>query len=582
MAAVRTHLGIVQFHALFAFVRIRPCAGSCMPQASPDHVDPGRETVASREGYSSPVLRHLVLRIILPMLLVCLALFCLLTYDASTQYPGSSPQLATALWRNGILLLAGLAAVAISGWWIAMRAIKPITELTHAIERIGEGEEVRLEVERGEILGRLQRGVNEASQALARSRNRMESELGRTSVELADKNARLEAASQSRSRFLAAASHDLRQPLYALTLFSSALRAGETDPTKLTRVLRIEECVASLDQLFSELLDLSRLEAGVMHAAMCDVRVDDVFDEVSRNFRIMAESRGLRLIVRKTDAWVRTDRTMLGRILNNLVSNALRYTDTGGVLLGVRHQDSGRVRIDVWDSGRGIAQEHQQRVFDEFYQVARNSDHQGERQRGLGLGLATVQKLAKLVDCQVQLASWPERGTRISILLAPASAAPTSRIPEQVDIPLDISGLRVLVVDDEPNILEGLRALLEQWGCDIRAAESEAQALELLSGWDHAPDLVISDLRLREGRSGVDVLRAVARHYGQDPQKPGFARLLVTGETRSDRIGEIAASRIPVLFKPVSPQKLREAMLASVFAARAHQPPETTHPGGGR
>jgi signal transduction histidine kinase len=535
-----------------------------VPQLSPE-----RDASASRNGYSPPVLRHLALRIILPMVLVSVALFCMLAFDVGKVYPASSPQLAEVLWRNGLLLLVGLAMVMVSGWLIAKRAIKPITELTHAIERIGEGEEVRLEVDRGEILGRLQRGVNEASQALARSRNRMESELGRTSVELADKNARLEAASQSRARFLAAASHDLRQPLYALTLFSSALRAGETDPNKLTRVLRIEECVASLDQLFSELLDLSRLEAGVMHAAMSDVRLDDVFDEVSRNFRIMAESRGLRLIVRKTDAWVRTDRTMLARILNNLVSNALRYTDEGGVLLGVRHQDSGQVRIDVWDSGRGIAPEHQQRVFDEFYQVARNPEHQGEHQRGLGLGLATVRKLAELVDCQVQLASWPQRGTRISVSLAQASPATASRVPEQTDIPLDISGLRVLVVDDGPTILEGLRALLQEWGCDIRAAESEAQAIEMLSDWERAPDLAISDLRLREGRSGVDVLRAVARHYGQDPQKPGFARLLVTGETRSDRIGEIAASRIPVLFKPVSPQKLREAMLASVFAARA-------------
>lgn len=540
-----------------------------MPQASPDRDNPDGEAAASRDGYSPPVLRHLVLRIILPMLLVSFALFGLLTYDASRLYPASSPLFSAALWRCGSLLLLGLIVTLVSGWWVARRVIKPISELTSAIERIGEGKEVRLEVERSEILGRLQRGVNEASQALARSRNRMESELGRTSVELADKNARLEAASHSRSRFLAAASHDLRQPLYALTLFSSALRAGETDPTKLTRVSRIEECVASLDQLFSELLDLSRLEAGVMHAAMSDVRVEDVFAEVSRNFRIMAESRGLRLIVRKTDAWVRTDRTMLARILNNLVSNALRYTDEGGVLLGVRHQDSGKVRIDVWDSGRGIALEHQQLVFDEFYQVAANNQHQGERQRGLGLGLATVQKLAELVDCEVQLASWPQRGTRVSVLLAPASCASAVPLCEPDDIPLDISGLRVLVIDDEPNILEGLRTLLEQWGCDIRAAESEAQALERVSSWEVAPDLVISDLRLREGRSGVDVLRAIARHYGQDPQRPGFARLLVTGETRSDRIGEIAASRIPVLFKPVSPQKLREAMLASVFAARA-------------
>ena len=547
-------------------------AGFRVPQPSPH-----RETNAARNGYSPPVMRTLALRIILPMLLVYVGLLALLAYEASSLYPARSPDLSTALWRCGGLLLLGFAIVVGSGWWIAFRATRPITELTHAIERLGEGKEVRLDVERGKILGRLQRGVNDASQALARSRNRMESELGRTSVELADKNARLEAASQSRSRFLAAASHDLRQPLYALTLFSSALRAGETDPTKITRVLHIEECVASLDQLFSELLDLSRLEAGVMHAAVSDVRLDDVFDEVSRNFRIAAESRGLRLIVRKTDVWVRSDRTMLARILNNLVSNALRYTDEGGVLLGVRRQDSGQVRIDVWDTGRGIELEHQQRVFDEFYQVARSNDHQGERQRGLGLGLATVKKLAEMVDCEVRLASWPQRGTRVSILLAPASEASTSRLPEQMDIPLDISGLRVLVVDDEPAILEGLRALLEEWGCEVRVAENETQALAMASGWERAPDLVISDLRLREGRSGVDVLRAVARHYGQDPQHPGFARLLVTGETRSDRIGEIAASGIPVLFKPVSPQKLREAMLASVFASRAN--PDASHAG---
>ena len=536
-----------------------------------------------RHAYRPPVLRQLALRVILPMAAVTLVLFALLAWEAMRVFPPGSTGFATALLRNGTLLLAALALVVASGWLVASRAVRPIAELTEAIERIGRGEAVRLQIDRGEILGRLQRGVNEASQALARSRNRMESELGRTAVELSDKNAKLEAASQSRARFLAAASHDLRQPLYALTLFSSALRAGETDPAKLTRVLHIEECVASLDHLFSELLDLSRLETGSVHAAMADVRLDEVFDEVSRNFRMLAESRGLRLIVRKTDAWVRADRTMLTRILNNLVSNALRYTDEGGVLVGVRHQASGQVRIDVWDTGHGIAPEHQTRVFEEFYQVSHEHAHPGERQRGLGLGLATVRKLAELVGCRISLASTPERGTVVSLSLASGTPSAQAVVQESPDLPLDVSGLRVLVVDDEVSILEGLRALLAEWGCEIRAAENEAAALQAVAGWPRAPDLVISDLRLREGRSGVEVLRAVARHYGQDPQRPTFARLLVTGETRSDRIGEIAASRIPVLFKPVSPPKLREAMLASVFAARAmrieHLRADLTNPG---
>ena len=511
------------------------------------------------------------------MLLVTLVLFALLGYDYTRIHAQAPDQLAAALWRTGLLLATGLALVLVSAWLIAVRALDPIAELTEAIELIGRGDQARLQIDRGEILGRLQRGVNEASLALARSRNRMESELGRTSVELADKNAKLESASQSRARFLAAASHDLRQPLYALTLFSSALRAGETDPTRLTRVMHIEECVSSLDQLFSELLDLSRLETGAVHATINDVRLDDVFDEVSRNFRILAESRGLRLIVRKTDAWVRTDRTMLARVLNNLVSNALRYTHEGGVLVGVRHQDSGRIRIEVRDTGIGIEPEHQQQVFEEFYQVARGHDMQGERQRGLGLGLATVRKLADLLDCPLQLSSRPNRGTLVSLSLAAAEGGSRRLANIPADLPLDVSGLRVLVVDDEPSILEGLRALLHEWGCDIRAAESEAAAVAAIACWPQPPDLVITDLRLREGRSGVEVLRAVARHYGQDPQSPQFARLLVTGETRSDRLSEIAASRIPVLFKPVSPQRLREAMLAAVFAVQtAHDDTEQT------
>ena len=516
----------------------------------------------------SALLRLWAVRVVIPLSLAVTVAFCLLAYAAKLALPNDGAALLSILWRIGALLLLALAVVAAIGWSIAVRASRPVMTLTDAIESLGRGEQVRLQVDDDALLGRLQRGVNDASQALADARNRMQSELGRTAIELADKNTRLEAASQSRARFLAAASHDLRQPLYALTLFSSALRAGETDPDKLTRVMHIEECVSSLDQLFSELLDLSRLEAGVMHAAIGDVRLDDVFDEVSRNFRILAESRGLRLIVRKTDAWVRTDRTMLARILNNLVSNALRYTDEGGVLVGVRHQHNGQVRIDVWDTGSGIAPEHQVQVFDEFYQVSACGDDGGERKRGLGLGLSTVRRLAELVACEVRLASRPRRGTLVSIVLD-SSLAGASAADEPADIPLDISGLRVLVVDDEVSILEGLRALLAEWGCDIRAAENEATALAALSGWTRPPDLVISDLRLREGRSGVDVLRAVARHYGQDPQQPAFARLLVTGETRSDRIGEIAASRIPVLFKPVSPPKLREAMLASVFAASA-------------
>ncbi len=516
--------------------------------------------------YRASLLRQWTLRVVVPLALATVIAFALLAYAA---WPEGAPPLA--LWRGGLLLLAALAWVVALSWGIAVRVAKPLAELTEAVERLGRGERVFLQpVSQGGAIARLQIGINQASQTLASARNRMQSELGRTSIELADKHAKLEAASRARSRLLAAASHDLRQPLYALTLFSSTLRAGETDPTRLERIRHIEECAASLDQLFSELLDLSRLEAGSMRAQPAAVRLDEVFDEASRNFRMLAESRGLRLVVRKTDAWVYCDRTMLARILNNLISNVLRYTDSGGVLVGVRHQASGQVRIDVWDTGCGIAPEHQQRVFEEFYQVRSPAGRTGEGARGLGLGLATVRRLADLIGGRIALASRPGKGTRVALWLD--ACLPAQRIPAPaLDAPLDISGLRVLAIDDEPGILQGLRTLLAEWGCDVRAAASPAEALEQLRGWFGPPDLVISDLHLGDGPDGLEALQAIARQLGEDPHRPGFARLLVTGETRRDRVDAIAARQVPVLFKPVPPQRLREAMLAAVLAVRARR-----------
>lgn len=483
-----------------------------------------------------------------------------------------------AVWLNVLLALgASLAGVALAAGWAARRISAPIRRLARAVDRLGAGEEAHVAIEGAAEVRRLQHGFNATAHALAEGRRLLQSRIETATAELARKNAQLEVASQAKTRLLAAASHDLRQPLYALTLFSSTLRAGETDPARLERIRHIEECAASLDQLFSELLDLSRLEAGSMRAQPIAVRLDEVFDEASRNFRMLAESRGLRLVLRKTGAWVHCDRTMLGRILNNLISNALRYTDSGGVLVGVRHQASGQVRIDVWDTGCGIAPEHQQRVFEEFYQVRTPAGRTGEGARGLGLGLATVRRLVDLVGGRIALASRPGKGTRVALWLdacTPAQRTP----PPALDVPLDISGLRVLAIDDEPGILQGLRTLLAEWGCDVRAAASPAEALEQLRGWFGPPDLVISDLHLGDGPDGLEALQAIARQLGEDPQRPGFARLLLTGETRRDRLDAIAARQIPVLFKPVQPQRLREAMLAAVLAARARRDtPLTEH-----
>jgi signal transduction histidine kinase len=466
--------------------------------------------------------------------------------------------------RNAIIALAvSLFIAVVIGWQAARWISAPLRRLAGAVHQLGRGDgRVEVAITDQTEIGELQRGFNSAAAALFDMQRGMEREIEQATTELARKNSALEAASVAKARFLAAASHDLRQPLYALTLFSSALAVDEHDPVRLDRIAHIQECVQALDHLFSELLDLSRLETGAMQVEISEFPLDNVFDEVSRNFRMIAEQHDLRLQVRPTRLWVRSDRSMLARILNNLVSNALRYTHEGGVLLGVRRGPAGTVRVDVWDTGVGIDAEHQTRVFDEFYRVEQHADLERDdgQRRGLGLGLATVQRLAELLDLHVRLRSRVHRGTVFSFLLP---LVPTQLVIEhrREPPPMDVSGMRVLVIDDEPAILSGIRYLLKSWGCDVAIAEDRTQALEAVNEWPVPPDIVISDLRLRDGESGLDVLAALDHYYTGKIDRP-FARLLITGETRSDRLREIMAAKIPVLYKPVSPEQLREAIMA--------------------
>jgi signal transduction histidine kinase/CheY-like chemotaxis protein len=473
--------------------------------------------------------------------------------------------------RNAIIALAiSLFFAVVIGWQAARWISAPLRRLARAVHELGRGDRgVAVEISDQTEIGELQRGFNSAALALFDMQRGMEREIEQATIQLAHKNSALEAASVAKARFLAAASHDLRQPLYALTLFSSALAVDENDPVRLDRIAHIQECVQALDHLFSELLDLSRLETGAMQVEISEFPLDNVFDEVSRNFRMIAEQHDLRLLVRTTRQWVRSDRSMLARILNNLVSNALRYTHEGGVLVGARRGPGGTLRVDVWDTGVGIEAENQTRVFDEFYRVEQHADQERDdgQRRGLGLGLATVQRLAELLDIRVVLKSRPGRGTLFSFLL-PLVATQQVLEKRREQPVLDVSGMRVLVIDDEPAILSGIRYLLKSWGCDVATAEDRAQALEAVDEWSMPPDLVISDLRLRDGESGLDVLAALDHHFEGSTGHP-FPRLLITGETRSDRLREIMAAKIPVLYKPVSPEQLREAMMAIWTSSRA-------------
>jgi len=479
-----------------------------------------------------------------------------------------------SVWLNVALVLAmSLLGVGLAGWWAARRISEPIRALGEAVDRLGAGEAASVAIEGTSEVRHLQHGFNQAARALAESHRLLQSRINEATAELARKNQLLEVASQAKTRLLAAASHDLRQPLHALTLFSDGLANGETDPVKLQRIGHIRECVDSLDRLFSELLNLSQLDAGVLQPQWADFPLDRLFDEISRNFRPVAEQQGLRLVVRKTELWVRCDYVMLSRILNNLVSNSLRHTVEGGVLIGARARGKG-VRIDVVDTGVGIAAHHQARVFEEFYQVepASRSNTPGGA-RGMGLGLATVQRLAELLNTRVELSSRLHKGTcvRVQVRAAPAALpAPVAPAPAAASADDESNGdsladLRILVIDDERTILEGLSVVLSNWGATVLAAQTRAEALALADHWDTPPDVVVSDLLLQGGDNGLDVIAALERH--PNGIGAGTARLLVTGETKPDRLREVAAAGIAVLYKPVSPRVLRQAIQAQRAAA---------------
>jgi signal transduction histidine kinase/ActR/RegA family two-component response regulator len=468
-----------------------------------------------------------------------------------------------------VALLLSLLVAGVIGWQAARWISAPLRHLAGAVHQLGRGDRrVTVAVTDRTEIGKLQQGFNHAAAALYDIQQGMQQQIEQATQELARKNAALEAASVARSRFLAAASHDLRQPLYALTLFSSALAVDEHDPQRLDRITHIQECVQSLDHLFSELLDLSRLETGAVQVEISEFPLGQVLAEISRNFDMVAEQRGLKLAIHPTRLWVRSDRIMLTRMLNNLVGNALRFTHRGGALVGARRDGDDRVRIEVWDTGSGIAPEHLTSVFDEFYRIDDHLDAglDDGSHSGLGLGLATVQRLAELLDTEVLVNSRLGDGSVFHFLL-PIAAARSELLEVDDGTTTDLAGMRVLVLDDDPAILSGIRFLLRSWGCEVEVAEDRLQAFAAIENWPGPADIVISDLHLRAGERGLDVFAALDRHYQRDGGAP-FARLLVTGETRIDRLREIIAAKIPLLHKPLSPQQLRTAMMSARSAAR--------------
>ena len=373
-------------------------------------------------------------------------------------------------------------------------------------------------------------------------------------IRLAQTQAAREQAEQAniaKSRFFAAASHDLRQPLHSLGLFASALDEHLTAAPAREIARSVRASIHSLESLFDSLLDLSRLDAGVVSVEPRNVGLQSVFDRLAHEFHAEAVERELRLRFVPTRAVVRTDPMLLERILINLVSNAMRYTARGGVAIGVRRHGR-RAAIAVCDTGVGIPADKQDLVFEEFFQV---SNPGRDRRRGLGLGLAIVQRLARLLDHPLRLRSVPGRGSCFTIELPFADGPADAPLEEAAMIDDDaLLGVRVLVVDDDVMVREGTVALLHQWRALPRTAASSAEACAAIAE-GFVPVLMIVDLRLGEAQDGIEVINSLRQRLGR-----ATPALLVSGDTGAAELLRVRASGIPLLTKPVAPAKLRSML----------------------
>lgn len=376
------------------------------------------------------------------------------------------------------------------------------------------------------------------------------------SAELA--RARAEEANRSKSRFFAAANHDLRQPLHSLGLFATALRNGNPDESSRKFIDQILQCTESLEQLFDNLLDISRLDAGQVEVKRELVPANTVLDRLRSTFATSAQDKGLVLKVRRSKLLLNTDPTLLFRVLSNFVSNAIRYTDQGSVLVACRRRGNA-VFIEVWDSGIGIAPEQHERVFEEFYQL---NNPERDRSRGLGLGLASVKRIANLLEHPLRLRSIPHKGSRFTIEVPLADPLRVQNISATIEqkVPNLLGGKLIMVIDDEASVRLGMQSLLESWGCKCVTGVDGAEAFKALQ--NRKPDFIIADLRLRGELNGIDVIHDLRTRLGDS-----IPAVLISGDTAAEQLRKVSAAGLTMMHKPLKAVRLR-ALLNHEFAGR--------------
>lgn len=473
--------------------------------------------------------------------------------------------------KKEVLLFSSLATMLILAVtflvasWAARRITFPIMDMTRAVGDIGSGAlDTRVPSKSGIYeLNDLASGINRMAERLKFDRETLKSRIAEATTELRMKKEEAENASRDKSRFLAAASHDLRQPIHALGLFIGQLRGKVNTPAQIRIVAQIEESADAFLDLLSGLLDISKLDAGIVLPQLRPFQINMLLNRMAQEYDPVARDKDIRLRVRSTGAEVLSDPMLLERILFNLLNNALRYTPRHGRVLVACRRRGDNLRIEVRDNGIGIPPADQKDIFREFVQL---SNAERDRGKGLGLGLAIVERLSRLLDHPNSLRSMPGKGSvfAVDVPLKTASADSADRLADNSPLvehrdshrgiaPANLEGVSILLVDDDELVRTSTAGMLMEWGCEVRAAASQQEARERYSGQDF--DLLICDYRLPDG-TGLEVIVWV-----ESVCKRHVPAILISGDTALEVLQKVSANGCHLLHKPVRPAKLRSLAL---------------------
>lgn len=473
-------------------------------------------------------------------------------------YVELSTESLAASKRAFLLLSAGaVATVSVIGLLLALAIsrgiVGPLRQMANMVTRIGGGDLTARAPELGDSdLGRLGHGLNEMAWQLQTAQSEMTKRIESATYEMAQGKAEAERANRDKSRFLAAASHDLRQPMHALGMFMELLTGKQHDPETQKLVGRVGQSVSAMGALLDALLDISRLDAGKVVPALTAINASDLILRIASDFEGECDKRGLRFWTHAQPLWVMSDPTLLERIIRNLLNNAVRYTERGTVMLAARRRGNA-LRIEVRDTGIGISEEDQGRIFEEFTQLA---NPERNREKGLGLGLSIVRRQAALLGHPMGLRSCKGHGATFWIEVPITAPQLPKSVPAEFGIS-NMAGRVIAVLDDDELVLSGMQALLDGWQCVVFGGNNRYQIEEALDSAGACPEVIICDHWLGDTEDGLAVISKLRKRYGA-----GIPAILMTGDTNPETVTMAGQLGLPVLHKPLRPARLRAAVAA--------------------